>query len=110
MTEIVRLTLIPIIADASVSWATARIAFPWRVELTNQLRTASAGTMIARAITSFHVKRDVTDRRRRRPAESARSRSRSPTPYSPSETFWTMNDIPTAVISGATRGALRNGR
>jgi hypothetical protein len=28
VTEIVRFTLIPIIAEASVSWETARIAFP----------------------------------------------------------------------------------
>ena len=55
VTEIVRLTSMPIIADASVSWATARIAFPCRVELTNQLRTTSVGTMIASAITSFQL-------------------------------------------------------
>ncbi len=55
MIEIVRLTSIPIIAEASVSWATARIALPCLVEVTNQVRIASAGMMIASATTSFHV-------------------------------------------------------
>ena len=44
VTEIVRFTLIPIIADASVSWATARIAFPCFVSRTNQLSRISTGT------------------------------------------------------------------
>ncbi|HET8811703.1 MAG TPA: hypothetical protein VFM67_03830 [Gaiella sp.] len=56
MTEIVRFTLMPIIAEASVSWETARIAFPCRVYPTNQLSTTRAGTMIASATISFHVK------------------------------------------------------
>ena len=43
VTEIVRLTLIPIIAEASGSWATARIALPWRVERTNHVRTTRTG-------------------------------------------------------------------
>ena len=38
VTEIVRLTSMPIIAEASVSWATARIALPCFVERTNQER------------------------------------------------------------------------
>ena len=31
-------------------------------------------------------------------------------PFHASATSWRMNDIPIAVISGASRGALRNGR
>ena len=31
------------------------------------------------------------------------------TPYSASETFWTMNETPTAVMSAASRGACRRG-
>ena len=48
VTEIVRFTSMPIIADASVSWAVARIAFPCFVELTNHESTSSSGiTMIS---------------------------------------------------------------
>ena len=48
MTEIVRFTSMPIIAEASVSWATARIALPCFVERTNQERTMRSGiTMIS---------------------------------------------------------------
>ena len=47
MTEIVRFTLMPIIAEASVSCATARIAFPCFVELTNQESSASTGSVIS---------------------------------------------------------------
>jgi len=54
-TEIVRFTLIPIIADASVSWETARIAFPWRVERTNHVSTTSTGTTVEKTATLFHL-------------------------------------------------------
>ena len=47
VTEIVRFTSMPIIAEASVSWETARIAFPCFVERTNQERPTRSGiTMI----------------------------------------------------------------
>ena len=36
--------------------------------------------------------------------------ARSPEPTRTSATFWRMNDTPIAVISGASRGALRSGR
>ena len=55
MTEIVRLTSIPIIADASRSWATARIALPCFVCRTNQVRSRSSGTTIMIAVSFFHV-------------------------------------------------------
>ena len=44
----------PIIAEASVSWATARIALPCRVERTNQVRTRSTGTTIRNTPIVFH--------------------------------------------------------
>ena len=53
-TEIVRFTLIPIIAEASVSCATARIAFPCFVELTNQLSRIRTGIVIRSAESLFH--------------------------------------------------------
>ena len=46
VTEIVRFTSIPIIAEASVSCDTARIAFPCFVELTNHERTTSSGIVM----------------------------------------------------------------
>ena len=69
VTEIVRLTLIPIIADASVSWATARIAFPCRVERTNQVRTRSTGMTIRNTASLFHWIDDAADVDRHRCAE-----------------------------------------
>ena len=53
-TEIVRFTLIPIIADASVSCATARIAFPCFVDRTNQLSMIRTGIVIKSAESLFH--------------------------------------------------------
>ena len=48
VTEIVRFTSMPIIAEASVSWETARIALPCFVERTNQERPTRSGiTMIS---------------------------------------------------------------
>src|SRR5256885_16162717 len=41
--EIVRLTLIPIMAAASRSCAVARIDFPWRGEVTDPVRGVSTG-------------------------------------------------------------------
>ena len=54
MTEIVRFTSIPIIADASRSCATARIALPCFVCRTNQVRSRSSGTTIRIAASLFH--------------------------------------------------------
>ena len=54
MNEIVRFTLIPIIADASVSCETARIAFPCFVERTNQLSRIRTGIVIRSAESLFH--------------------------------------------------------
>ena len=51
--EIVRLTSMPIIAAASLSWATARIAFPCFVDVTNQVRSASTGSVITTIASLF---------------------------------------------------------
>ena len=39
-----------------------------------------------------------------------RSGTEAGSPYQSEPTFWRMNDIPIAVISGASLGAPRNGR
>ena len=54
VTEIVRLTSIPIIAEASVSCATARIAFPCFVDRTNHDSTISTGTTMISTAALFH--------------------------------------------------------
>ena len=53
--EIVRLTSIPIIAAASLSWAVARIALPWRVYRTSQTRPSRTGTVTTRTNSRSHV-------------------------------------------------------
>ena len=53
MTEIVRFTSMPIIAEASVSWATARIAFPCFVDVTNQESSARTGSVITTTASLF---------------------------------------------------------
>jgi hypothetical protein len=55
VTEIVRLTLIPIIAAASRSCAIARIPFPCRVCDTNHVSASSAGTVISRTMNLFQA-------------------------------------------------------
>ena len=47
---IVRLTSIPIIAAASLSWATARIAFPGFVFCTSQTSAISVGIVTTKTI------------------------------------------------------------
>ena len=53
--EIVRLTLMPIIAAASLSCAVARIALPWRVRCTSQSRRSRTGAVTTRTISFSHV-------------------------------------------------------
>ena len=55
MNEIVRSTLIPIIAEASRSWAVARMALPGLVEFTSQVSASSVGIVITRTIRSLTV-------------------------------------------------------
>ena len=53
--EIVRLTLMPIIAAASRSCAVARIALPCRVRCTSHISASSTGTVIITTISFSHV-------------------------------------------------------
>ena len=110
MNEIVRLTLMPIIAAASLSWATARIALPDLVRCTSQTSASSVGIVTTKTISWFHVM-DAS------PMEKillfGRMSSRIETgagPFQTRPTVWRMNETPIAVISGASRGALRSGR
>ena len=52
--EIVRLTLMPIIAEASRSCDVARIALPWRVEVTSHVSATSTGTVMRTTASLFH--------------------------------------------------------
>ena len=54
VTEIVRFTSMPIIAEASLSWATARIALPCLVDRTNHVSTRSTGTTMRNTAIVFH--------------------------------------------------------
>ena len=54
MNEIVRFTLMPIIAAASGSCDVARIAFPCRVERTIQVRKSRSGIVVRRTTSLFH--------------------------------------------------------
>ena len=103
-------TLMPISRAASGSWAVARMALPMRLRVTNPPSRSSSGTVTAIASTSPCVTET--------PATSKSSfwdliRSGAACCAGPSQrmpTFWRMNENPTAVISGASLGALRNGR
>ena len=53
--EIVRLTSMPIIAAASLSWAVARIALPCRVYWTSHTSTISTGTVTRTTISWSQV-------------------------------------------------------
>ena len=63
--EIVRLTLMPIIAAASWSWAVARIALPCFVERTSQVRIEEHGDGDQDDHELVPAHRDVADRERR---------------------------------------------
>ena len=109
MNEIVRLTLIPIIAAASRSCAVARIAFPCRVRCTSHMSAKSTGTVNRMTMNLFHVYGtppmvNTVPVGRMSGTEVGRA------PFQISPMFWRMNDIPIAVIRGASRGALRKRR
>ena len=109
MNEIVPLTLIPIIAAASWSWAVARIAFPCFVRWTSHISIASTGSVATPTISWYQSYSTPCQSK----TGSCERMSGSDTGAGPSRfkpTFWRMNDIPIAVISGASRGACRSGR
>ena len=111
VSEIVRLTSMPMRPDASRSWAVARIALPWRVLATNQRRASSSGIVTPATNTSSTPNQpaplgNVTRSVRGRTGSTAFCDGPSKT----SPTFWSTNDMPIALIRGARRGALRKGR
>ena len=71
--EIVRLTLMPIIAAASGSCEVARIALPCLVDLTSHVSASSTGIVIRMTASLFHGVVDAADRERVRVAGSARA-------------------------------------
>ena len=103
-------TLMPISRAASGSCAVARIALPMRLRLMNWVSSSTSGIVTPIAITSALVTST--------PATSNSTcweRIRSGTlnceaPNHRTPTFWRMKEKPTAVISGASLGALRSGR
>ena len=107
--EIVVLTLMPISRAASGSCAVARIALPRRLRLMNVVSRKTSGIVTAAASTSPLL---ITT-----PPTVMRSldwliRSGTEDWEEPSQrmpTFCRMKDIPIAVISGASLGALRSG-
>ena len=56
----------------------------------------------------FHVYGDAADRERPSPCGRMSGTDVGRAPFQTRPMFWRMNDMPIAVISGASRGALRN--
>ena len=100
----------PIIAAASLSWATARIAFPCLVLWTSQTRQISVGIVTTKTISWFQPK-SASPTWKILPRGRMSSRIETGAgPFQTRPTVWRMNETPIAVISGASRGALRSGR
>ena len=100
----------PISRAASGSWAVARIAFPCRVREMNHVSSSTSGIVAAIASTS---ERRTTAPEIWNTTSFWWIRSETPTgepPIHSSPTFCRMNENPTAVIRGASLGALRSGR
>ena len=105
----VRLMLTPISWAASRSWAVARIALPSLELLTKVVSTITSTIASAMTIRSL-APIDAEPPREIRPDGS---RSGKCTLLAPCHIYIRpsrMNDMPTAVISVANRGALRSGR
>ena len=110
VSEIVVSTLMPISRAASGSCAVARIALPSRLRPMNVVIAISSGIVrkIARRSPLVTSMPPITNS-----SFCERIRSVMPSCEPPSHsrpTFWRMKEKPTAVISGASLGALRNGR
>ena len=112
VSEIVVSTLMPISRAASGSCAVARIALPRRLRVMNGVSRKTSGTVTATASTSPRWIGDAADGEERRCDWWIRSGDRLPAsePSHRRPTFCRMNEKPTAVISGASFGALRSGR
>ena len=110
VSEIVVSTLIPCSRAASGSCAVARIALPSWLFVMKPTISRTSGIVTAMASRSARWMRTP-----RMVATSCCARSRSGTPLGepPSQsspTFCRMKEKPTAVMSGASFGALRSGR
>ena len=99
--EIVRLTSMPIIAAASLSCAVARIALPCRVldEPHEQDEHRHGHEHDEQPVPRVD---DVADREHL-PVGERLSTDTVSVPCQTMATFWRMNDMPMAVISGARR-------
>ena len=110
VTEIVVSTLMPISRAASGSCAVARMALPIRLL---EMKVTSAITSGAVTATARMSPRVISTPPMVKTScwEWIRSGTLCwPPPYQSRPTFWRMNENPTAVISGASLGAPRNGR
>ena len=109
VSEIVVSTLMPISRAASGSCAVARIALPRRErEMKPVIRISSGMVTPTESTSAFSI---VTPKIVNSVC-CALTRSGTPCwlpPFHSSPTFCRMNENPTAVISGASFGALRNG-
>jgi hypothetical protein len=110
VSEIVVSTLMPMSRAASGSWAVARIARPRRLWLMKVVSSSTRGMVAAIASTS---PRAIEMPPMLNSSFWASIRSGIPSGEPPIQrmpTFWRMKLKPIAVISGASLGALRNGR
>ena len=109
---IVRLTSTPIRPAVSGSCAVARIARPWRVLATNQVRTNSSGivTRPTKTCDTVIVTLLIPKNDSRFVVGKMFSIVRWLDPAKMRPTFWRTKLIPIAVISGASLGAWRSGR
>ena len=109
VSEIVVSTLMPISRAASGSCAVARIALPRRERVMKFVMTSSSGIVTPTDSTSAF---SIVTPKIVKSVCCAFTRSGTPCwlpPFHSRPTFCRMNDMPTAVISGASFGALRNG-
>ena len=107
--EIVRSTSMPISAAASRSCAVARIAFPC-ASAYDQASASRSGNVIEQRRSACSTRRRSADVKIARAGGQSGASTVVRRRPEASPTFWRMNDIPIAVISGASRGALRSRR
>ncbi len=103
-------TLMPISRAASGSCAVARIARPMRLWLMNVVSSRTSGIVVRdrEHVALVHLTPPI-EKRSFCGSTSCGTPSCEP-PIQRMPTFWRMNDMPTAVISGASLGADLSGR
>ena len=103
-------TLMPMSRAASGSCAVARIALPSRLRLTKVVMSRTSGIVTPTARMSPRLTM-TSPNSKTAFCESMRSSTLCGEPPSQSRpTFWRMKEKPTAVMRGASFGALRSGR